>query len=124
MVCRKSKKVKELQEYYKHQQTIQEWENLGIWDDSVTYNSWFHAVGSYLTLVMPTARFNGLFNFFSRESVTVNTSSKILSWGNNAKGHLIKHADALGLGEYTCIYTISGHVITMQPSGAGSIWIH
>lgn len=28
-------------------------------------------------------------------------SSKILSWGNNAKGHLIKHADALGFGGYT-----------------------
>ena len=28
-------------------------------------------------------------------------SSSILSWGNNAKGHLIKHADVLGLGGQT-----------------------
>jgi hypothetical protein len=27
--------------------------------------------------------------------------SQILSWGNNAKGHLIKHADVLGFGENT-----------------------
>jgi len=30
-----------------------------------------------------------------------NTSSQVLSWGNNAKGHLIKHADELGLGGYS-----------------------
>ncbi len=29
------------------------------------------------------------------------TSSQILSWGNNAKGHLIKHADVLGFGGHT-----------------------
>ncbi|MPT35625.1 hypothetical protein [Flavobacterium sp. WV_118_3] len=28
-------------------------------------------------------------------------SSQILSWGNNAKGHLIKHADVLGFGGHT-----------------------
>ena len=28
-------------------------------------------------------------------------SSRILSWGNNAKGHLIKHADALGFGSHS-----------------------
>lgn len=30
-----------------------------------------------------------------------NTSSRILSWGSTAKGHLIKHADALGFGNYS-----------------------
>jgi hypothetical protein len=29
------------------------------------------------------------------------TSSRILSWGSNAKGHLIKHADALGFEGYS-----------------------
>jgi hypothetical protein len=32
---------------------------------------------------------------------TVESSSKILSWGKNSSGHLIKHADALGFGGYT-----------------------
>src|SRR5690606_31545580 len=32
---------------------------------------------------------------------TAQTSSQILSWGKNAKGHLIKHADALGFSGHT-----------------------
>ncbi len=35
------------------------------------------------------------------EVVATKTSSQILSWGNNAKGHLIKHADVLGFGGHT-----------------------
>ncbi len=34
-------------------------------------------------------------------SSVANSSSQILGWGNNAKGHLIKHADALGFGGYS-----------------------
>ncbi|WP_201919788.1 DUF6443 domain-containing protein [Aquimarina mytili] len=34
-------------------------------------------------------------------SGTTGMSSQILSWGKNAKGHLIKHADALGFGGNT-----------------------
>ena len=34
-------------------------------------------------------------------SVAAKTSSRILSWGKNSKGHLIKHADALGFGNHT-----------------------
>ncbi|HMS30745.1 MAG TPA: hypothetical protein PKD32_12905 [Saprospiraceae bacterium] len=34
-------------------------------------------------------------------SAAAKTSSQILSWGDNAKGHLIKHANVLGFGGYT-----------------------
>ena len=50
----------------KEQQLIQEWTNLGVWDPNISYDNYAHAVGSQIGLAMPSARFNGLFNIFSK----------------------------------------------------------
>ena len=50
----------------KQRQTIEEWRNIGIWDDNISYDNRAHALGSQLTLAMPSARFNGLFGLFSK----------------------------------------------------------
>ena len=74
-------------EYYEHRrqlerkrevaetyQRIQGYRDMGIWDDNKEYDNWAHAVGSQLTLVMPSARFAGFFNAFSKSKDVVKTN--------------------------------------------------
>ena len=63
----------------KQEQTIEEWRNIGVWDDNISYDNRAHALGSQLTLAMPSARFNGLFGLFSKSKQTTKTVEGIIS---------------------------------------------
>src|SRR5690554_968902 len=68
---RQLERKREVAETY---QRIQGYRDMGIWDDNKEYDNWAHAVGSQLTLVMPSARFAGFFNAFSKSKDVVKTN--------------------------------------------------
>ena len=80
---RESERRREIADTY---QRIQNYRDMGVWDDNKTYDNWFHAVGSQLSLAMPSARFNGLFNIFSKEAFTVNASKFDYFFGRVVSG--------------------------------------
>ncbi len=85
----KDKKVNSLLSDWRFENTKNEWRAQGIWDDNLSYNNWGHAVGSQLGLVMPSARFNGLFSLFSKAEAgfTVNPSKFDYFFGRVTTGH-------------------------------------
>jgi len=81
---RQLERKREVAETY---QRIQGYRDMGIWDDNKEYDNWAHAVGSQLTLVMPSARFAGFFNAFSKsESFTVNAAKFDYFFGRVVSG--------------------------------------
>lgn len=85
----KDKKVNSVLSDWGFENTKNEWRAQGIWDDNISYNNWGHAVGSQLGLVMPSARFNGLFSLFSKTKAgfTVNPSKFDYFFGRVTTGH-------------------------------------
>jgi len=83
------------------EQQIQEWTNLGVWDPNISYDNYAHAVGSQLGLVMPSARFNGLFAAFSKilpgEKQLLAAANSVDKGGYSAVGRaLAKHGNREG----------------------------
>src|SRR5690554_2958088 len=95
---RQIERKREVAETY---QRIQGYRDMGIWDDNKEYDNWAHAVGSQLTLVMPSARFSALFGIFSKSVPTqkqlLNAANVIDKGGYSAVGRsLAKHGGREG----------------------------
>jgi len=86
-------------------QRIQRYRDIGIWDDNKEYDNWAHAVGSQLTLVMPSARFAGFFNAFSK---TPKGSLSIQSGGTFS-------ASEVAAAEY--MQSLGHNVLLRSPTG-------
>src|SRR5690606_9413014 len=86
-------------------QRIQEFRDMGIWDDNKEYDNWAHAVGSQLSLAMPSARFAGFFNAFTK---TPKGSLSIQSGGSFP-------ASEVAAAEY--MQSLGHNVILRSPTG-------
>src|SRR5690554_3741830 len=99
---RQLERKREVAETY---QRIQGYRDMGIWDDNKEYDNWAHAVGSQLTLVMPSARFAGFFNAFTK---TPKGSLSIQSGGSFS-------ASEVAAAEY--MQSLGHNVILRSPTG-------
>ncbi|WP_372472497.1 SpvB/TcaC N-terminal domain-containing protein [Capnocytophaga sp. ARDL2] len=54
----KEKQIDKIKEEWKSEEVKNEWRRLGVWDDNVSYNNYFEALGNQLSLIMPNAGAN------------------------------------------------------------------